>query len=106
MLLIFATALWLAALLGGAQAQSYPDRPVRCVVAFAAGGPSDIIARLVCAKMAELTGKTFYVDNVGGGGGNIGMGAVARAQPDGLTMIAVGARRGNGTSTPPHRCAH
>ena len=68
-------------------AQNYPDRPVKCVVAFAAGGPSDIIARLVCAKMAELTGKSFYVDNVGGGGGNIGMGAVARAQLDGLTMI-------------------
>jgi tripartite-type tricarboxylate transporter receptor subunit TctC len=68
-------------------AQSYPDRPVKCIVAFAAGGPSDIIARLVCAKMAELTGKNFYVDNMGGGGGNIGMGAAARAQPDGLTMI-------------------
>jgi tripartite-type tricarboxylate transporter receptor subunit TctC len=68
-------------------AQGYPDRPVKCVVSFAPGGPTDICARLVTGKMCETTGKQFYVDNQGGAGGNIAYGAVARAAPDGLTMM-------------------
>ena len=49
-------------------AQSYPDRPVKCIVSFAPGGPTDIMARLVTGKLCEITGKQFYVDNQGGGG--------------------------------------
>jgi tripartite-type tricarboxylate transporter receptor subunit TctC len=69
-------------------AQSYPDRPVKFIVPFAPGGPTDIMARLVTAKLSENTGKQFYVENQGGAGGNIGMGAVARATPDGYTVLA------------------
>jgi tripartite-type tricarboxylate transporter receptor subunit TctC len=68
-------------------AQSYPDRPVKVLVPFAPGGPSDIMARLIAGKLSENTGKQYYIDNQGGAGGNIGMGTVARATPDGLTIM-------------------
>ena len=66
---------------------AYPDRPVRIVVANTPGGPSDIIARIMAATLQEATGGTFIVENRGGGGGNIGMGAVARSEPDGYTIL-------------------
>ena len=66
---------------------AYPDRPVRIVVANTPGGPSDIIARIMAATLQEATGATFFVENRGGGGGNIGMGAVARSEPDGYTVL-------------------
>jgi tripartite-type tricarboxylate transporter receptor subunit TctC len=66
---------------------AYPDRPVRIVVANTPGGPSDIIARFMSAAMQEATGGSFIVENKGGGGGNIGMGLVARADPDGYTIL-------------------
>ena len=56
---------------------------------FAAGGPTDVMARLIAAKLSENLGKQFFVDNQGGAGGNIGMGAAARAAPDGLTVLVV-----------------
>src|ERR687887_411140 len=65
----------------GAALAAYPDRPVRIVVANTPGGPSDIIARFMAAAMQEATGGSFIVENRGGGGSNIGMGAVARAEP-------------------------
>ncbi len=65
----------------------YPDKAVKIVVPFAAGGPTDIMARLLAAKLAENTGKSFFIENQGGAGGNIGMGAVARAAPDGYTIL-------------------
>ncbi len=67
----------------------YPDRPVKLLVPFAAGGPTDVMARLIASKMSEDLGKQFYVDNQGGAGGNIGMGAAARSAPDGLTVLVV-----------------
>jgi tripartite-type tricarboxylate transporter receptor subunit TctC len=70
-----------------ASAQAYPERPVRIVVPFAAGGPSDIMGRLIAGKLSETVGTQFYVDNQAGAGGNLGMGAVARATPDGLTVL-------------------
>ena len=85
-----------AAMLGGAvgHAQNaatgkepYPARPVRIIVPFAAGGPGDLIARLVAQKLSEGLGKQFYVENQGGAGGNIGMGMVARAPADGYTIM-------------------
>src|SRR3954447_19537893 len=66
---------------------AYPERPVRIVVPNSAGGPSDIIARFMAAALQEATGATFIVENKGGAGGNIGMGAVARAEPDGYTVL-------------------
>jgi tripartite-type tricarboxylate transporter receptor subunit TctC len=66
---------------------AYPERTVRIVVANTPGGPSDIIARIMAANLQEATGVTFIVENRGGGGGNIGMGAVARSEPDGYTVL-------------------
>src|ERR1700692_3276741 len=66
---------------------AYPERVVKIVVANSPGGPSDIIARFMAAALQDAMGKTFIVENKGGGGGNIGMGAVARADPDGYTLL-------------------
>jgi tripartite-type tricarboxylate transporter receptor subunit TctC len=66
---------------------AYPDRPVKFVVANTPGGPSDIVARIVTAALDQATGKTFIVENRGGAGGNIGMEYVARAEPDGYTIL-------------------
>jgi tripartite-type tricarboxylate transporter receptor subunit TctC len=66
---------------------AYPDRPVKIVVANTPGGPSDIIARFMAAAMTEPLGGSVVVENKGGAGGNIGMGFVARAEPDGYTIL-------------------
>jgi tripartite-type tricarboxylate transporter receptor subunit TctC len=86
-----AGAAALPALLRVARAQSYPERPVRVIVPYAPGGPTDIFARLVGQKLSEHFGKQFYVENIGGAGGNIGMGQGAKAAPDGYTMLVAGA---------------
>jgi tripartite-type tricarboxylate transporter receptor subunit TctC len=72
-----------------ARAQSYPDRPVRMIVPYAPGGPTDVITRLVAQRLSEHVGKQFFVENVGGAGGNIGMGRAAKATPDGYTALVV-----------------
>ncbi len=66
---------------------AYPDRPVHLVVANTPGGPSDIIARIMAAALQQATGGSFIVENRGGGGSNIGMGYVARADADGYTLL-------------------
>jgi len=71
----------------GSALAAYPERAVKIVVANTAGGPSDIIARIIAAELQIATGATFVVENKGGAGGNIGMGAVARAEPDGYTIL-------------------
>jgi tripartite-type tricarboxylate transporter receptor subunit TctC len=71
----------------GTALAAYPERVVKIVVANSPGGPSDIIARFMAAALQETLGKTFIVENKGGGGGNIGMGAVARADADGYTLL-------------------
>jgi tripartite-type tricarboxylate transporter receptor subunit TctC len=71
-----------------ARAQAYPTRPVRVIVTTGPGGQGDITARLVAAKLTETLGQSFYVENIGGGGGNIAMGTAARAAPDGYTILA------------------
>jgi tripartite-type tricarboxylate transporter receptor subunit TctC len=73
-----------------ATAQTYPSRPVRLIVPFAPGGPTDVFARLIAQKMSEQTGKQFYVENVGGAGGNVGHGRAAQAAPDGYTILVTG----------------
>jgi len=72
-----------------AWAQAYPTRPVRVIVPFAPGGPTDVLARLVMQQLSQRFGQQFYVENQGGVGGNLGMGAAARAVPDGYTVLAV-----------------
>lgn len=72
-----------------ANAQSYPDRPVRVVVPYAPGGPTDVVTRLLAQKISDRTGKQFFVENIGGGGGNIAMGRVAKMAPDGYTLLMV-----------------
>jgi tripartite-type tricarboxylate transporter receptor subunit TctC len=71
-----------------AHAQSgYPNRPVRVIVPFAPGGVTDVTARLISGKIGEQLDKQFYVENIVGGSGNVGMGQAARAAPDGYTML-------------------
>src|SRR5215813_14336537 len=80
-----------AALPAVARAQSYPSRPVRIVVGFAAGGPNDINARLIGQWLSERLGQQFVIDNRPGASGNIAMEQVVRSPPDGytLTMVAL-----------------
>ena len=70
-------------------AQGYPNRPVRVVVGFPPGGPTDVIARLVAQKLSDSLGQQFYVENLPGAGGNIAAGQVAHATPDGYTIMAI-----------------
>jgi tripartite-type tricarboxylate transporter receptor subunit TctC len=69
------------------RAQAYPTRPVRIIVPFAAGGPSDLTARLLSQKFGEALGQTFIVENRGGAGSNLGTAVVARSAPDGYTLL-------------------
>ncbi len=76
------------AIQGTAQAQAnYPDRPVKIVVAFAAGGPNDVMARLLAERLTEQFGQPFIVDNKPGAGGTVGTEQVARAPADGYTLL-------------------
>jgi tripartite-type tricarboxylate transporter receptor subunit TctC len=65
----------------------YPSKPVRIVVSFSAGGPTDTVARIMGAKMGELLGQQFVVENKAGAGGNLGADLVAKASPDGYTLL-------------------
>jgi tripartite-type tricarboxylate transporter receptor subunit TctC len=82
----FCTALFAA---GAALAQNYPDKIVRIIVPFPAGGPTDVMARIIGQKLSERLGQQFIVENIGGAGGNIGMGNAARAAGDGYTILFV-----------------
>jgi tripartite-type tricarboxylate transporter receptor subunit TctC len=82
--------LALAAAIGfasAAMAQQYPAKPVKVIVPFGAGGPTDVVARLVMQPLSERLKQQFYIENVAGAGGNIGMGQAARAAGDGYTLL-------------------
>jgi tripartite-type tricarboxylate transporter receptor subunit TctC len=82
-----AGAAALPALSGIARAQAYPTRPVRVIVPFGPGGPTDVFARLIAQKLSQQLGQQFYVENIVGGGSNVGTGQAARAAPDGHTIL-------------------
>lgn len=73
--------------LHAAQASDYPTRPVKVVIPFAPGGVVDIMGRLLAQKLSEILGRNFYIDNLGGAGGNIGTANAASAKPDGYTLL-------------------
>ncbi|MDQ2080107.1 tripartite tricarboxylate transporter substrate-binding protein [Xanthobacteraceae bacterium Astr-EGSB] len=77
----------LSSLVGGAAAQTYPSESVRLVVAFAPAGPADIIGRIVGLKLQQLWGRSVVIENRGGAGGNIAAAQVAKAEPNGLTVL-------------------
>ena len=88
----FISSLWLvlaaaAACSIPAQAQTYPDKPVHVAVGFAAGGGTDVLARLVCQKVSDAVGQPFLVENRLGNAGMISAEYVARAKPDGYTLL-------------------
>src|SRR5712671_1981868 len=70
-----------------AKAASYPERPVKIIVSFAPGGPTDTMARILAVHLGDAIGGTVIVENKPGAGGNIGIGAVAHAEPDGHTLL-------------------
>jgi tripartite-type tricarboxylate transporter receptor subunit TctC len=83
---IFA-ALLLACGVANAQQGTYPNRQVRIIVPYPAGGPTDLIARLVAQKLGERLGQSFFVENVSGASGAVGAGQVAHSAPDGYTLL-------------------
>jgi tripartite-type tricarboxylate transporter receptor subunit TctC len=80
-------ALLISSLLSSAVAQDFPSKPMTLIVPFAAGGPSDAIARVVADHMGRTLGQSMVVENVAGAGGTTGAERVAKAQPDGYTML-------------------
>jgi tripartite-type tricarboxylate transporter receptor subunit TctC len=79
-----------AAFAGPAAAQDWPNRPVTLVVPYAAGGPVDTIARIIAARLSEILGQQMVIENVGGAGGMTGTVRVAKAAPDGYTLLLSG----------------
>src|SRR5713226_5224469 len=77
----------MALLSGNVLAQSYPTKPVRIVVPYTPGGTVDIVARLIAERLAESLGRTFLIDNRPGAAGNLGAELVAKAPPDGYTLL-------------------
>ena len=73
-----------------AHAQGYPDHPVKVIVPFATAGPTDVVARLITQKLSERLKQQFYIENIAGAGGNLGMGNAAKSAPDGYTILLGG----------------
>ena len=72
---------------GNASAQTYPTKPIRVIVAFAPGGPADVMARLIAQRMPQILGQSLIIENKAGAGGTIGARAAAESEPDGYTLL-------------------
>jgi tripartite-type tricarboxylate transporter receptor subunit TctC len=77
----------LAATIGAAAAETYPSRPITMIVPFGAGGPTDALARILANRMSQTLGQQVVIENVTGASGTLGVGRVARAAPDGYTLV-------------------
>ena len=77
----------LATACGFSFAQSYPSKPIRLIIDFPAGGPSDSLARILSGPLEAALGQPIVIENVGGAGGTVGVGRAARAEPDGYTLL-------------------
>ena len=102
MLMKYLFAALAVVLSGSALAQSYPSKPVRVVVPFPPGGGTDIVARTVTPKMAEILGQPFIIENRAGAGGNIGTEAVAKSPADGYTLLVASASTAINTTLIPN----
>src|ERR1700682_6758169 len=71
-------------------ANTWPERPVKVLVGFAPGGPTDLVARLIAQQLGAQNGKNFFVENVPGAGGNVGTVKAAQSAPDGYTILVTG----------------
>jgi putative tricarboxylic transport membrane protein len=85
--ILVAAGLLIAPGLSASAQQPYPTRPIAVVVPFAAGGPTDVLTRILGQHMSQTLGQQIVVENVTGGGGSIGAARVAKAAPDGYTMV-------------------
>ena len=74
---------------GSSFAQTYPSKPIKMIVTFAPAGPTDVIGRVIAQKVSESWGQQVVVENIAGGGGNIGVAAAMRAPADGYTIVVV-----------------
>jgi tripartite-type tricarboxylate transporter receptor subunit TctC len=72
---------------GSAFAEQYPNKPVKIIIPFPAGGVTDIAGRMIAQRLSEKLGQQFFIENIGGAGGNLGMAQVARAPGDGYTVL-------------------
>jgi tripartite-type tricarboxylate transporter receptor subunit TctC len=89
--IVFSLMVAASMLMGGmpsASADNYPSRTITMIVPYAAGGPSDVIARIMADGMSKVLGQTIIIENIGGAGGTIGTGRAAAAKPDGYTVLA------------------
>ena len=84
---LLGAALALVGLAGAASAQEFPARPLTMIIPFAAGGPTDVLGRIVAARMSEVLGQNVIIENIGGAGGMTGSARVAQSKPDGYTMV-------------------
>ena len=87
---VLAASLASAAAGTAAAADTWPERPVKVIVGFAPGGPTDLVARLIAQQLAAQTGKNFFVENISGAGGNVGTVKAAQSAPDGYTILVTG----------------
>ena len=85
--LMLGVAMTLLSLMATAAAQEYPTRPITMIIPFAAGGPTDVLGRVIAARMGEVLGQNVIIENIGGAGGMTGSARVAQAKPDGYTMV-------------------
>jgi tripartite-type tricarboxylate transporter receptor subunit TctC len=86
-LFVLALAAWLPAIESAAQTAKYPDKPVKIIVGFSAGGGTDVVARILAQKMSESMGQTVFVENRPGASGMIALEAVVKSAPDGYTLM-------------------